>query len=81
MRSSVLVSVLAAGLALSGSAFGQTWTRSTAANVNSGTSQANTYNPNSQQNARSGIQEQLLLRMSPEVNNFGSNPTGMPKGD
>jgi hypothetical protein len=49
--------------------------------VNAGTSKANTYNPNSQQNARAGIQEQLLLRMSPEVNNFGSSPTGILRGD
>ncbi len=81
MRSSVLVTILAAGLALSGSAFGQTWTRSTAMNVNSGTSKGTAYNPNTQQSAQAGIQEQLLLRMSPEVNNFGSNPTGVLKGD
>jgi hypothetical protein len=80
MRSKVLVPILVAGLALSGNAFGQTWTRSTATNVNSGTSKANTYNPNTP-NAKAGFQEQLLLRMSPEVNNFGSNPTGVPKGD
>jgi hypothetical protein len=43
MRGSLLVPALALGVALSGSAFGQSWTRSTTTNPQS---QENTYNPN-----------------------------------
>jgi hypothetical protein len=51
MRRSFLVTALSLGVALSGSAFGQSWTRSTATNPQS---QANTYSPNTydQQKAR-----------------------------
>ena len=78
MRSNVLIPLLAAGITLSGSALG-----ATAINANSGTAKANTYSSNTKapQFAHGGVQHRLVLRTSPEVNNFGGSPAMVPKGD
>jgi hypothetical protein len=79
MRAKGLFPLLAAGIALSGSAFG-----ATATNVNSGTTKANTYSSNTQRpppRAQAGVQQRLVLRGGPEVNNFGGSPAMVPKGD
>src|SRR5579864_7990751 len=77
-RSNVLVPLVAAGIALSGSALG-----ATAINANSGTAKANICSSNTRgpQYAQGGVQHRLVLRTSPEVNNFGGSPAMAPKGD
>lgn len=81
MRMNLLVPILAAGIALSGSAFGQNGTRSTAMNTTSSTTAASHGSGTLAQNTTADIQEELLLRSNPGVDNFGHNPSMVPKGD
>jgi hypothetical protein len=64
MRRNLLVPALAFGVALSGSAFGQSWTKSTTTNLQS---QANTYGPNTydQQKARAEARQSSAVTSQP----------------
>jgi hypothetical protein len=84
MQTKLLVPVLAAGLALSASVFGQNanadigWTRSTASDSMRG---ANTYSPNTYRAEKAQSREQeKFQRQEQQANNVGSTVTGSQAG-
>jgi len=76
MRKSLLVPALALGVALSGSAFGQSWTRSTTTNPQS---PDNTYNANTydQQKARAQGRQNNAMTAPPNSAQSPSNSAKM----
>jgi hypothetical protein len=75
MRSALLVPILAAGVALSGTAFGAAQTEAQwMSNYRFRAAAQAPTKGDQQQQQNSQIQEELLLRTSPGNNNFGGPP-------
>jgi hypothetical protein len=74
MRTKLLVSILTAGLALSGSAFGQSWTRSTATEVNAPKAGSNVYNPNTFDQHKTQAQQRQSMNSTSTTSGSGGSP-------
>ena len=76
MRRSLFLPALALGVALSGSAFSQSWTRSTTTNPQS---QVNTYNPNTYDQQKARVQGRQTNAMTAQPNSAKSSTSTSSK--